>query len=107
IDHVEPGFWTNERVAPEVGANAGANVSHEMVGADVRRTPSEKAAVQSTCIEARVLAPDARHEFGRNVFRKPWGPDCVEGVKYRAKGLESAIQVLAGSPRHFAFHPQA
>ncbi len=86
---------------PEVGADAAAEVSHEVVAAGVIRASQQCVAVEES-IETKIFAADACHQFCRNILADPWCPQRVEVIKDRPVGLITAIKPLACPPVNFA-----
>jgi len=54
------GFGTNKHISPDVEANSTAEMSGEMIAADVVRATDEITAIDSR-VEAKVLTANSRH----------------------------------------------
>lgn len=88
---------THENVSPDVEAQAGTQMLHKMVAADVVGATDEVTVIK-TLVKSQIFATDSSHQFSRNVRGDPGDKDCIEIVKNRAVGLIAPIKSLVSSP---------
>jgi hypothetical protein len=100
MDQVEVRLWTNEKMAPHVIPDASADVSHEVIAAEIIRT-GNKVALKRGGIKTQALPTNTGHQLGLKVFPNLWSIDAIEVVKKWAVGLKSTIQVPTGPPGQF------
>lgn len=90
-------------MAVKVIAQAGTEVSHEVIAAH-KVSAADRAADGEPLVEAQAFPSYARPKFGGRVFAQLGGVDPAKIIEERTIGLETGIQVPAGSPSQFAAH---
>ena len=103
VDHVNVSFRANKKMAAKIVAQAGTEVTHEVIAAN-KVGATDRAATGETLVEAQALPSDARREFGGRVLAQLGGVDSVKIIKKWTVRLEPAVQILTGSPGQFATH---
>src|SRR5437899_6964637 len=99
-------FGTHEYVSPDIKAQTTANVSHEMIAADVIRA-GECAALELWGVETKTLSADPCHHLGGYPSTQFRGVNAIEIVKDWAVRQNSCIKIPAGSPGHISADTKA
>lgn len=106
IDQINTRFWPHKYVMPDIGADAAAEVPHEMIAAGVVRASEEGIAIDES-VETKILAAYAGHQFCGQVLANPRRPHRIKIIENRSVGLVPAIKPLAGAPVDLALDAEA
>ncbi len=104
VNQVEAHFGPNESIVPEVGADAAANVSHEVIAAGVVGVPCQGAEVDVP-VESEVFAANSSQQLSRNRFSNPWRPDSIDSPEDRAIRFGASVEALTRPPGELSFDP--
>ncbi len=96
-------FRADEQAPMEVIPNPGAEMSHEVIAADVIGAAKSIANCESL-IKPYALSTDSRSQISLRFSADLWRIKSVEIPKYRAIRKVALIEILAGTPRDFAHY---
>src|SRR5581483_7635576 len=106
VNKVQAQFGANESIMPEIRAQAGSHIAHEMVAAGIAGAANERVAVHET-VEAKVFSADAGQYFAAEILGDVRNPDAIERPENRTIRLVSAMETLTRFPEQIAFQTEA
>ena len=100
VDHVNVSFRANKKMAAKIVAQAGTEVTHEVIAAN-KVGATDRATTGEALVEAQALPTDACRKFGGCALAQLRGVNPIKIVEKWTVRLEPSIEILTASPGQF------